>query len=502
MTAERGTSWLDDQALTPDDWPTAVDLFGNLAAPRFPVEIIPDPVGTYAKDQGELIGADPGMIALTALATVAGCMDDRIEIQPKRHDPTWTESARLWVAPIGPPSAKKSPALKKALAPAWKIDSRWREESNKLLAEWEKTCKRMAKEQPEETPPPKPTLKRLMFGDVTVEKAGAVLADCEPRGAIVFRDELGGWLSSMDAYKQGGGKDRADWLEAYNGGPNSIDRVSRGSLYVENWSATVIGGIQPDVIQSYAGATNHDGMIQRFILLFADEGGRGVDRAPDMAAHERYKLLMEHVAGTEPGAGPVKLSEGAHAVKERLWDRVHRFSQSSPNPFLAAALGKWEGLSARLMLTFHAVECATDGTHPSAEPVSEATAQAVSDLMLFCLLPHAVRFYAGMDDTEDKARQVAALILAKGWERFTVRRDLDRYMAASRKWKPWETDDAMRRLDSFGWLRPIPGRLTERGTPAAYDVNPHVHERFAEVAEREQERRDDVAQMMREIRAG
>ena len=472
-----------------DEWPTAVDIFGNLAVPRFPVEIVPDPVGAYAEDQAALIGADAGMIALAALATVAGCTDDRIEIQPKRHDPTWTESARLWVAPIGPPSAKKSPALKKATAPAWKVDAQWRDESNRPLADWEKTCKRMAKEQPEETPPPKPTLKRLMCGDVTVEKAGAVLAECEPRGSIVFRDELTGWLSAMDAYKQGGGKDRADWLEAYNGGPNVIDRVSRGSLYIENWSATVIGGIQPDVIEKYAGATNHDGMIQRFILLFADDGGRGADRPPDEQAREGYKRLIEHAARLTPGAGPVKLSEGAHAARESLWDRIHRFSQASPNPFLSAALGKWEGLSARLMLTFHVIECTREGVHPSERPVSEHTAQSVADLMLFTLLPHAIRFYAGMDDTEDKARQVASLLLAKGWERLTVRRDLDRYMAATRKWKPWETDDAMRRLESFGWLAAIPGKLTERGTPAAYAVNPHVHERFAA-----------VAAMMREIR--
>ena len=502
MTADKGISFLDQKATALTDWPQAVDIFGNLGVARFPIEIIPGAVGRYAKDQAELIGADPGMIALTCLATVAGCTDDRIEIQPKRHDPTWTESARLWVAPIGSPSSKKSPALKKAIGPAWSIDAEWRKESDKLVAEWEQECKRMAKEEPDEAPPEKPTLKRLMFGDVTVEKLGAVLADCEPRGSIVFRDELSGWLSSMDAYKGGNGKDRAEWLEAYNGGPMSIDRVTRGSLYVENWSATVIGGIQPTVIHDYAGATNHDGMIQRFILLFADEGGRGIDRAPDHESIQHYKELIRYASELSPGIESVRLSEAAHVVKEKLWDKLHDFARCNPNPFLSAALGKWEGLSARLMLTFHIIEAHQAGQHPNTSPVSENTAQSVADLIEACLLPHAIRFYNGMDETDNRARQVAAMILAKGWDRFTVRRDLDRHMGASRKWKPWETDDAMRRLDSYGWLMPIPGRMSERGTPAAYDVNPSVHERFARVADEERERRQHVTDMLRNIRPG
>ncbi|APX94507.1 hypothetical protein BWR19_17080 [Halomonas sp. 1513] len=114
-------------------------------------------------------------------------------------------------------------------------------------------------------------------------------------------------------------------------------------------------------------------------------------------------------------------------------------------------------------------------------------------------MPHAVRFYQELDDIEDKARAVAGLILARGWERFTVKRDLDRNLRNSRRWKPWEMDETMQRLESFGWIVPEVGKINDRGKPAAYMVNPAVHERFAKVAEDEKRRRETVAEMMRDI---
>src|SRR5690606_41949678 len=100
------------------------------------------------------------------------------------------------------------------------------------------------------TLPPPPQLHRLTASDVAVEKLGDILSKYERRGIIIDHDELNGWLASIDAYKNGaGGKDKAAWLEAYNGGGLGSDRIGRGSLWVENWSACIIGGIQPDVIQ-------------------------------------------------------------------------------------------------------------------------------------------------------------------------------------------------------------------------------------------------------------
>lgn len=478
----------------------AVDIFGNLELPPFSVGVLPKVIADYAADQSELIGVDPAVIGITALVAMAACIDDRIEIQPKRHDPTWTESPRLWAALIGGPSVKKTPGISKAMSPLHAIARRWQDDNARKLAAWDEECEGLEKGA---KTPPKPILKRLMLNDATVEKMGAILSECEPRGILSHQDELSGWLSSMDAYKNGGGKDRAAWLEAYNGGGKSIDRISRGSIFVENWSACVVGGIQPSVVQSYANVTNHDGMLQRFMLIHARDADLGVDRSPNMAAIAAYKHLADQLSELQPpSAGSVvKLSEAAHKIREAFNARLHKAVLCMPNKFLTAALGKWEGLFARVLLTYHCIECASAGVYPTSTQVAAETAEKVDLLLWRTLFPHMVSFYQGLDLADDHARQIAALILARSWPRFTVKRDLDRYMRATRSMKPWELEQALDRLEAFGWIYPEPGKVNEKGKPSAYQVNDDIHSRFAGQAEAERERRAAVVEIMKDLKS-
>ena len=104
------------------------DIFYDFEPPAFPVDALPIPFQAFVADQSELMGTDPALIGVAALAAAAACLDDRIQIQPKRFVTKYRESARLWVAPIGPPSTKKSPGISAALAPLKKINAEWLEE--------------------------------------------------------------------------------------------------------------------------------------------------------------------------------------------------------------------------------------------------------------------------------------------------------------------------------------------------------------------------------------
>lgn len=500
--AEAELQAMTDSDQEEDQPADAVDLFGNLPLPAFPPDVLPDGVSAYVRDQSELIGVDPAVIGIAALGALAGCIDDRIKIQPKRYDPTWTESARIWVAPIGDPSAKKSPGIAKAIAPVNAVAARKREAYNAAVEKWQNDCEETRKADKKAVLPPPPAHDRMTAGDVTTEKLGEILGSMPPRGIIVYRDELSGWLSSMDAYKAGGGgKDRAAWLEAYNGGGLEIDRIGRGSTWVENWSATIIGGIQPSVIQAYANASNHDGMLQRFILVFASKAARGVDRHHDAAAKAAYSSLIESIVDlpTPSEGAVVRLSNGAHDVRERFNEKLHKAITSLPNKFLTAALAKWEGTFSRLLLTYHCAECVTLGLSVIDTKASAESAERVETLMWRILLPHLLKFYSGLDAAEDTARKIAALILARNWERFTVKRDLDRNMRETRKMKPWELEQSLDLLESYGWIKAEPGKINDKGKPSAYLVNTGVHQRFAQHAEQERERRAAVVELMKEI---
>lgn len=80
------------------------------------------------------------------------------------------------------------------------------------------------------------------------------LLNRNPRGLLLFRDELVGWLRTLD--KEGHESDRAFYLEAWNGqGSFTYDRIGRGTLHIENVTLSVLGGIQPGPLSIYLRAT-------------------------------------------------------------------------------------------------------------------------------------------------------------------------------------------------------------------------------------------------------
>ena len=67
------------------------------------------------------MGVDPTSVALGCIVSLAAVANDDWQVQPKRHDYTWTESARLWGAILGLPSIKKTPVITACTKPIDKL---------------------------------------------------------------------------------------------------------------------------------------------------------------------------------------------------------------------------------------------------------------------------------------------------------------------------------------------------------------------------------------------
>ena len=309
----------------------------------------------------------------------------------------------------------------------------------------------------------------------------------------------------MDAYRSSAGpasRDRAHWLKLYDGGPHQVDRVTRGSRFVENFGASLLGAIQPDALRRIAAALPEDGLMQRFLPIICASAGRGVDRPANMAVIERYRSLITQLHGTQPGGVPVRLSDEAHHIRDRFEDWIASLMDAfaGSEPRLHAHLGKWSGMFARLLLIYHCIEGADNESwgqdrHPSARLVSGVTARRVHDLFTKYLFRHAVRFYlehAGGERLLYNARRIAGMVLVKQLSTLS-RRDLARHM----KGEHWDSlgdkgkDGVLQFLGDAGWLEPAPGeRYT--GRPTRWLVNPDVHRRFSDRREAERARRATV----------
>jgi hypothetical protein len=149
---------------------------------------------------------------------------------------------------------------------------------------------------------PEPVLQRLVTHDGTFEKLHEILAH-NPAGLFMVRDELSGWLATLD--KPGREGERAFFLTAWNGDSDfTMDRILRGTVHVDHCCISILGAISPARLRNYLvdtmqdGPTN-DGLLQRFqALVYPDlpKEWRYVNRAPNAnaitVAQKMYERLI------------------------------------------------------------------------------------------------------------------------------------------------------------------------------------------------------------------
>ena len=366
------------------------------------------------------------------------------------------------------------------------------------------------------TQPHTPRLDRYMVEGATTEALSEVLRDDEKSShnapahkVLVRQDELSEWIASFDRYRAGGsgGSDRGAYLRLFNGGLYLYDRVGRGHFAMSNWSACILGGIQPAVIRRIAKDAAEDGLLQRFAFCVSTHQRRGEDRAPDSEATDRYNALFPAVAALRPakdGYGdpqPVVLHTAAHTHRIEILDLIDALvAAPDATSRMKAALNKWPGLWARMTLIFHLIEVADPRANGTIAPIAYVANNAAARATAYLrdiLLPHLLRADAIMFDTEQTghARWIAGHLLAKGAERISARDIMKAYGALRAPEHRRELLAVMDSLETMGWVRavtPDDGRQ-----PTNWEVNPGIHN-FTARAAHEREHREATKQKIRE----
>jgi hypothetical protein len=237
---------LSEEIIGNISWPAPADLWGQLDSPELPLGLLPPIIEQLALVESEHMGCDPAGLAISALVVCAAAIPDQVTMLVKKHNDDWTECARLWSFLVGPPSTKKTPIINRATWPLKQIDKDLFHEYTTAMTTYEALPK---DEQASQTPPRQ---RRVRIEDTTIEAAQHVFADSR-EGLLCLQDELSGFFGMLDRYSGGSSKDRSFWLQAYNGGSYLVNRIKRGAIYIENLSACLLGGVQPDVIRKLAG---------------------------------------------------------------------------------------------------------------------------------------------------------------------------------------------------------------------------------------------------------
>ena len=342
---------------------------------------------------------------------------------------------------------------------------------------------------------PKPV--RLIGSDVTIEFVGELLAANQDRevprcGLLMFVAEFAGLIGRMDKYGGGGGKsgfsaDRAFWLQAFDGGSYTVDRISRGSLHIPEMALSMLGGIQPDLLGDLDKFTS-DGMLQRFMPCMMTDAVRPRDEccAAETQAYEHLVLALLAVQPRQFTLDDLALQR-MRELEEYLYD-IEKATSGGFRQFV----GKLHGLAGSLALVLH---LAANPANAPARIGREVIAN-VDRLVREFILPHAMEFYAVVEGATGKGeltRKIASWILTSGKDKIGTR-DLVMNVADLREATVTKINDAVGPLVAADWLEPADPKLGPRNK--AWKVNSRVHREFAERARTEAERKAKLGELM------
>lgn len=314
----------------------------------FPLDVLPGATEKYSRAQAEAMCVDPSMIAVPSLVVLSAAVGNSRHVRIKSN---WTEPATLWEMIIQASGSLKSPTQEKALAPVLRIERRLKDEWEEELAEWQE------KENDERGP--KPTRERRLVNDATVESV-ALLHDDHPRGLLLYRDELAGWLGSFNQYNRGD-SDLQNWIEFYESRPVQVDRKSsdRPSIFIEHPSVSVMGTIQPEVLEDRLDALHfQSGFVARTLLCEPPERPRRFnDHDVTAETKEGYHGLVEQLYSLSmPDRSKMMvdidlpLSPEAREIYGDFFNECERINENLRSGPLRALVSKNQAVAARLAL--------------------------------------------------------------------------------------------------------------------------------------------------------
>lgn len=456
-------------------------LATSLAGPEavaFPVDAMPASCRPLIQEAEAALGCAPELIALPMLATLSSAIGTTRIIEVKGG---WREWASLFVAVVASPGAMKTPAAKVAKKPAFERQrglgreyAEEKEEWKREVREWEveKRNSQKAGEPAPEQPDP-PSMDRCVASDTTVEALVSILEE-NPRGLLVHRDELAGWVRSMDQYKGGKGSDRQHWLNLWSTDEVVVDRKSRMGepVILSRPFVSLFGGIQPAMLGEL-GAGAEDGLMDRFLFAYPKQRHIRFTEAEISSEAEAkydslYSKLSELLLATDehgdPNPKPLRLSTEARQLFARTVDALGaEILQPGFPTRLEGVWAKLRGYLARLSLVLAVcrhVESGVREERVEAEDVEKAAK------LLDYFKAHARRVYSELsapDPLEILGTDLKNLIETNGGNlqatATELYRELEEIGCNALPARPKELSQAVKNLSassstlkaSFGW---------------------------------------------------
>ena len=503
---------LSEQALAHNigtGWPKPEPLANELPpVEAFSLELLPTSFRGLVQDISNRMQVPMDFVAPLLVVALAGAVNRRAIMQPKRNDTSFRVVPNLWGGIIGQSGFMKSPVLKAVCASLRLIEKQWQEGNKEALKKhqqeadeyelrhtaWREQYKSALKKKGptdkfSEDEPEKPKAKHLIINDNSWQKVQEIMS-ANPAGVTMIRDELIGWLSQLDTEGREG--ERGFYLTAWSGDDAyDVGRIGRGEVLLPHCCLSLLGSITPSRLRTYLmgdAASLNDGLIQRFQLLVWPDTTphwRYVDEVPQGKWEKQVAGIFERLVALDPET-PTQFRFGAQAQKlyvEWLAGLEAKIRSGNLHPELASHLSKYRSLMPSLAVLFELADRVAAGKpvafKAGMDPYREVFLEHAEQAVRWCsyLESHAARIYSCVMTPQLRAaRELAAKIREP--KVASPFRYADVYL------KGWSCLDspeivkkAVETLEAIHWVKTVsalPG--PQGGRPSvSYDINPEVY---------------------------
>jgi len=230
----------------------------------FPFDVFPPDFLEFAYKFANALHVDPEETISLMLAILSAAIGNSVRVSPKAG---YEVSLFIWLILIAPSGHGKSPIMKKLLEPLNELEAKANKEYEASLIKYKEQFKKAKTERIALLE--KPKLKSYLVADTTVEALADIFKH-NPRGVLIYQDEISGLILGLNQYKRGKGNDRQHYLELFNSASWKIDRKYE-SQFISNTGAAIIGGIQPKIVPKvFSQHAFDDGLLPRFLILNID----------------------------------------------------------------------------------------------------------------------------------------------------------------------------------------------------------------------------------------
>lgn len=288
---DKSTEQADDQQIIKKSKAEIKLLTKN--AIKFPLDAFPKPLQEIISTFNNCYQLPIDFFGASLLTAASTLIGNSYKVEYKYK---WEYSAILYTAIVGQPGTGKTPAIKTMLGPLFRIEEEFMKAFKEDLETWNQECFEMKNTNTKEPEPPRPAPKEMIINDSTMEAINQVLKN-NPRGLLLFKDELAAWIGDMNKYRSAGSDGEA-WLSNWSSQIIKINRQGKDPLFIKRPFINVIGGIQPGVLKKIVGdGKAESGFLARILFAFPDLMKKPYDSdlVPDASVYKKYNEIFDRI---------------------------------------------------------------------------------------------------------------------------------------------------------------------------------------------------------------